>query len=203
MSIVSSNWQMLSPFTLGGALLGVLGTLYLAYDFFGRPQKVLQRCVWVFSSGLLVTLVLMASYLFLFGSERLDTGYSSQEVWRTMLIVSPLGFLIQFAFFSLPPQDRPPVIVWLKLAYSMAFSNILIGLGAVMAPQGSSPVEAVIFALPGTLVIGLLNGFSPTIQWWFLHLPEKRVMAIGALLILCAFALLLVQLLLGFLGLSF
>lgn len=184
-----------------GIFLGMLGAFYLLYDFLDRPQRIFQRCFWSFSSGFLVTTILIVSYWFFFGPEQLSAGYSLNEVWRKVLIISPLGFLIQYAFFSSPFQTEMPIIVQLKLAFSITLSCIsMIGLVADMAPQA---VKAVLFALPTTLVIGLLNGFSSLIQRWILHLPEMRVAAIGAVLIFCAFALILVQLLLSSLGIAF
>ena len=200
----SLDWQSFPLFTFSGIFLGMLGAFYLIYDFLGRPQRILQRCFWSLSSGFLVTIILIGSYMFLFGPERLSSGYSLNEVWRAVLILSPLGFLIQYTFFSPPLRNDPPLIGWLKLAFSIALSCILlIGLGASMVPQASSSISAVIFALPATFVIGLLSGFSPLIQRWILGLPEMRVAAIGALMILCAFALIFIQLFLNSPGIIF
>jgi hypothetical protein len=80
---------------------------------------------------------------------------------------------------------------------------LISGTGGKNADKGTSPVAVAIFALPGTLVYGTFNGFSTAIHWWVLHLPEKRVASIGALLICGAFVLMAVLPLLALLGIPF
>jgi hypothetical protein len=107
--------------------------------------------------------------------------------------------LVGFYPIHLPGIDRSRLVFWIILS-CLEF----VGIGAMIAiTQGSSPVAVVIFALPGTLVYGLLNGFSSVIYWRVLHLPEKRVASIGALLICGAFVLLSVLPLLDLLGIPF
>ncbi|MEO7020731.1 MAG: hypothetical protein ABI234_11320 [Ktedonobacteraceae bacterium] len=201
MTATASNWQVLSLFTLTGFFLGMLGALYLAYDFFNRQPKILHRCVFVFSYGFLFTSVLVASCLFFIAHQRFATGYPLMLIWRLIATFGFVGFFMQFLTLSPFPQTYPPIVDWLKLVYWVVLTSIgLVWLGTILLPQGSSLIEAVIFALPGILIMGLLNGFSPVIQWWIFHLPEKRVAAIGTLLIFCAFALAVVSPLLSLLG---
>ena len=145
------------------------------------------------------------SYLFLIAPRRLADGNPSL-VQYAVFIFSVVGLMMLSVFSSALPQSRPSGVSginWLNAIGSMALSSVgLVGLGAVAAP-GSSPIVAVLFASPGILAMGLLNGFSPAIQWWMIHLPEKRVAVVGSLLILCAFALIFVQPLLDFKGISF
>ena len=184
------DWQVQPLLALIGAFIGIQGSLCLACEIFERQQKAVNRCVWVFSSGYLVMVALIASYIFIFGVESLTRGYSPAEVWKMALIISPLGFFIQLVFFSPPFSVNSPSVFWLKWVYLQVFSGIiLVGIGSVMAPQGSSPETIVIFALPTFFVIGTLNGFLPKIRRWALHLPEKRMAVIGTVLIFCSFVL--------------
>ena len=181
----------------------MLGALYLAYDLYGRQHKILHRCVWGFSSGFLYAAVLLVSCLFYLAPARLTSGYPFEQVWRLVAVFSGVGLFMQVFISSFPPESSSPVS-WPRLTFSIVWGGLLVGAGATNAPQGSSPLlAALIFALPSIIVLGTLNGFAPAIQRWILHLPEKRVAVIGALLIFCAFALALVQPLLGFLGVPF
>jgi hypothetical protein len=207
MTATASDWQILPLLTLIGSCLGMLGALYLAYDLFGR-SKLLHKCTWVFSSGLLFAFILLSFFLLFFGPSRLigparfTSGYLPTATWRLIGISSGVGFVIQLAYFS-PVPVCSPMVDRLRLVLSLALNTLeLLGLGIFLAPQGSSPIMMIILALPGIIGMGLVNGFSSAIQWWVLHLPEKRVAAIGALLICCAFALIAVQPLLGFLSIS-
>jgi hypothetical protein len=129
------------------------------------------------------------------------TGYWHQVIWRLVGFFSGLGFLMQFVYSPPSTPVIPPTADWLRSVFSIAWSSLfLVSLGTLIA---SSLIIGVIFALPGVLVIGALNGFSPAIQWWVLHLPERRLAAIGVLLIFCAFALFLVQPLCGLMSISF
>lgn len=200
MATFVSDLQLISLLTCIGFFLGMLGSLSLAYDFLDRKSKVLQKCIWVLSSGFVIGLILFASYLFFFGSERLVAGYSTSEIGRFAGVLGMFGFIFQFAFPFPLPQARPPIFLWSNALWPVIFTGILLCSGGVGFSATHNPVVAVIFALPSILVIGLLNGFSAAIQWWFLHLPEKRVAFIGAMLIFCAFALASVQPLLNLLG---
>ena len=202
MTTIILDWRLLL-FILVGSCIGVLGSLYLAYDLFGRSEK-LYRWVWVFSSGFLFASLLLASYIFFVGPDHLSAGYLSKEVWRFVALLSSIAFMMQAVSFSSVPLVRFPGVDWSRLIFWMVLYCLgFVGTAVVMAPQGTSPITVAIFALPGTLIYGVLNGFSPAIHWWVLHLPEKRVAAIGALLICCAFVFMSVLPLLNLLGIPF
>jgi hypothetical protein len=201
MLMTDTNWLPL--LTLVGICLGMLGSLYLAYDLFGR-SKVLCRLSWTLSSGFLFASVLLISWLVLVGPERFTTGSLPAEVWRLTILLSWGVFIVLFIDYS-PPSIRPspPYVNWLKLVYWVALIGFaLVMLGATFAPQGFNIIAGVIFALPGIFVVGALNGFSSTIQWWVLQLPEWRVAGVGAVLIFCGFGLALVQPLCRLMGIA-
>jgi len=203
MTSIVSVWQALSPFTLVGIVVGMLGILYLAYDFIGRRSKILHRCTFVFSAGFLFAGIQLASYILMIAPRRLADGNPSL-IWYSALPFSIMGLLLFIIFSSAPPQNQPlgaSSVNWLNAIGSIALSGVgLVGLGAVDAPPGSSPLVALVFAIPGVFTVGLLSGFSPAIQWWMLCLPKKYITAMGAVLILCAFTLIFIQPLFGFLG---
>lgn len=198
MIIKASDWQVFPILLFGGICLGMIGALYLAYDLFERP-KVLHRYVWGFSSGYLFAFVLLTSCFILIGPDhligpkRFTAGYLPTTIWRTVGIFSFIALMMQTCSFSLSPMRfSSRSIDWLRLAFSVIWSGVgLVAFGVVIAPHGYSLIEAAIFALPSVLVLGILNGFSPAIQWWALQLPEKRMAATGALFIFCVFALML------------
>lgn len=205
MTATASDWQILPLLTLVGSCLGMLGALYLAYDLFGR-SKPLHKCTWVFSSGFLYAFILLTFFFLFFGPSRLigparfTSGYLPTATWRLIGISSGVGFVIQLAYFS-PVPACSPIVDRLRLVLSLALNTLeLLGLGIFLAPQGSSLIVMVILALPGIAGMGLVNGFSSAIQCWMLHLPEKRMASVGAILMCCAFALVAVQPLLGFLN---
>jgi hypothetical protein len=209
MITTASDWQVLPLLAVIESFLGMLGALYLAYDLFGRQQEILHRLVWVFTSGLLFAIILLVSCFFLIGPgrligpERFADGNLPLEIWRLIGIFSGVVLIMQFVYSS-PVPSQPSRIDGFRLILALVESSIgLLALGAVIAPQDSSPLMVVIFALPGVFAFGLINGFAPVIQWWMLHLPEMRMAAIGALLIFCGFAMAVVPPIFNLLGIPF
>lgn len=201
---MTSIWQF-PPFILIGLFLGILGILYLIYNMTHRWSPMLHRCVFIVSAGLLFAGVQSMSYLFLIAPQRLSEGNPSL-VGYSVSVFSIIGLMMLSVFSSALPQRRPSGVSgihWLNALGSMALSSVgLVGLGAVAGSPGSSPMMAVIFALPGILVMGLVNGFSPSLQWWLFHLPRKGIMVVGTLLILCGLVLITLPLLFKLLGIS-
>ncbi len=197
----SFNLEILQSFVLVAPFLGILGSLYLIYDFCSRP-KVLHRLVWAVSSSYIFSAVLIISCFFFIGSNQFFTQPLSPIRWRLIGIFICAALILQF-IYSPSISSRFMCIDRTRLLLALVESSIgLLALVKIIAPRDSSLFTIIIFAVPGILIFAILNGFSPAIQWWILRLPEKCVAAIGALLLLCAFALMSVQPLLSFLGIS-
>lgn len=201
MTSITSLYQEFPPLVLVGLFLGVLGMLYLMYSIIGCRWKTLHSYLFIFSTGWLAANVQLISYIFLIAPQRLADGEPSLNLFSAC-ILGFIGLGVAIVGSSSFPQSQPSGFSyanWLKGIGSMGFSaTLLIGLGLTGASPSSNPLVVVLFALPGILILGLCNGFSPKLQWWIFYLPKKYMVVVGALLISGAFALIAMQFLFGF-----
>ncbi|MEO7019844.1 MAG: hypothetical protein ABI234_06810 [Ktedonobacteraceae bacterium] len=196
-----SDLHVFPLFALLGVLLGILGFLYITYDLFGRQSEILHKLSFALSYSFIFVFIIFISSLFFIAPKYRIIGYLSPAIWGLIALYGSAVCILQFITLPPIPQIRPSGVDWLRLIlWGPLIGFGLVRLGVHIIYPDSSFLKLAMFALPGTLIIGLLSSFSSAIQWRISRLPEKHVAAIGALLILCAFALIFVPPLFGFLG---
>lgn len=192
------DWHLLDLLTSVGLLLGILGSLYLSYDLLERQSKTLREWIGSLSAGFIVASVPMTLYVLLLGPDLIVSGASSGEVWRVAWSICFVAVIGQRALFFPPSTPSPPVFIWRHFGWSAALTGGLLVVPVVGFAEHTI-WKGVIVILSGVLMMGILSGFSESLQWRANHLPKNRLAVVGAILILCAFVLILVQPMVGLL----
>ena len=190
--------HILDGITIAGLLLGVLGSLYLAYEFLDRKQEILHWITMYFTSAMMS----IGGYIALWGSFFIYMLYLSpytlvnlneNDLLRNGVIAGAVvGIFVSVSGFYFPDYSRIPGISRpIALVYA-TIAHILVIAWCWWLSNLDHATLPVSLGLSFAVFL-ILGGGSKTLKLGIDNLPEKRLGVIGILLILSGFVLALAQ----------
>ena len=166
---MSIDHHIIDSLNIVGILLGILGLLFVTYEFFGRrPLKWLLRVVTPAAIG---AILLMPAGMIVYIFDNLTA-----LILRGVLVYGMIGVLIgtfNGVFVSWPLQSKAPrVFSWRDCGFGfvISFCDWLIVSLAIWPGFLTAVLEAGIVALPGAV----LGGVWSFLNWETLTGPEQK-----------------------------
>ena len=195
LSAIVIDRHVLDWLTIFGLLLGALGAIYLAYEYFS-PNQLLKRLTLALAKGIgfIISSFLLFGIFHWLGAPKAfgDVGISFDLIfWIGTAVIVLLGVVIGLCKPIPTDRGRPPLLSW------TIRENFMIGIGFALIwwvlKHFPTDITSLVVIFGAGLLFGIIINFVELVERWSFRLTDGQLGGLGAIFIVCGFLLSVVQ----------
>jgi len=191
--------HVLDWLTIFGLLLGALGAIYLAYEYFS-PNQLLKRLTLALAKGIgfIMSSFLLFGIFHWLGAPKAfgDVGISFDLIfWIGTALIVLLGVVISLRKPLPTDRGRPPLLSWTIRANFWAGISGAICVAVILRFWKYFPlnITSLVIIIGAGLLFGVIVNLVELVERWSFRLTDGQLGGLGAIFIVCGFLLTVVQ----------